>query len=83
MNAVAGIEWRVDARRQTEAPPLGGGNQHSQSHAQLARDNANHVGIAAVGIDDHQLAQAGAMNALTDLAPDADEIFRRIAERAG
>ena len=83
VNAMAGVEGRIEARRQAEPAPLRGGDQHAEPHAQLAPDDADHIVVAAVRIDDDQLAQAGAMHALADLAPDTSEIVRRIRDRAG
>ena len=83
VNAMAGIEGRIEARRQPEPAPLRGGDQHAEPHAQLAPDDADHIVVAAMRIDDDQLAQAGAMHALADLAPDTSQIVRRIRNRAG
>ena len=74
---------RIVPRRQAEPAPLRGGDQHAEPHAQLARDDADHIVVAAVRIDDDQLAQAGAMHALADLAPDPGEVVRRVGDRAG
>ncbi len=82
MDAVGDIERRVEAGRQAEARPMGGDDQHSEPHPQLTGDDADHLGIAAMGADDNELAQASAMHGLADLCPDADEVLRRNADGA-
>src|SRR5262249_3677218 len=51
-------------------------------YAQIARYDADHIGIAAVRIGDHHLAQAGAMHAFADLEPAANEIVGRMGDGA-
>src|SRR5215472_14835197 len=57
-------------------------DQHAEPYAQIARDDADHIGIAAVRIGDHHLAQAGAMHAFADLEPAANEIVGRMGDGA-
>src|SRR6516162_4935751 len=77
MDAIGCVVGRIRIRRQAEAAPLAGHRQHAEAHAKFSRQDADHLGIAAVRVDDHQLAQARAMNRLPDLEPDTQQVLCR------
>ena len=83
VDAMDKVEVGVEPCGQPETAPLGGDHQHAEAHAQLAREDADDVDIAAVRVGDHHFAQARAVHAFADLDPDAHEIIGRMGDRAG
>ena len=58
-----------------EARPRGRHHQHVVADAELARDDVDHRHVAAVRVDDDQLLDAGAVDAVADVEP---EFCRRL-----
>src|SRR5262245_36621761 len=83
VDAVDKVEVGIKPRGQPETAPLGGDDEHAEAHAQLPRDDADDIDVAAVRVGNHHLAQAGAMHAFADLDPAAHEIIRQMADGAG
>ncbi len=59
-----------------EAMPRGRHHQHAEPHPEIARHDVEAAHVAAMRIDEDQLADAGPMDALADLGPGADDGVR-------
>ncbi len=82
------MPWRCSvtierARRVAEPVPRGGHHQHPVADPQVAGNEVHRRHVAAMAGDDHQLAQAGAVEAFADLGIGADDRLRRKRQRAG
>ncbi len=76
MDAVASFVFRNHSVRIAEAAPLGRDDDHLVADAQFPGDDAHHVDIAAMGVDDDQLADAGFGNLAADGRPGRDQDLR-------
>ena len=61
----------------------GGDDEHVAAHAQVARHDVGDLRLAAVAVEQHELAHACAGDALADLGPQPDQRLGRKRERAG
>ena len=83
MDADLVFQRRVHPRRHAEAPPGAVHHQHLAGDAQLARHHLEQRGIAAMRVDHHQLADAGAVHRLAELRPGGQRRLRGQRQRAG
>ena len=82
MDAVGALGLAEQAVRIAEAAPRGVHRQHVVAHAQLPRREIDQRDVAAMAVDDDELADAGAMHALADLDEGAQRGFGRERQRA-
>ena len=81
------MPWRISRARKAAriAEPVPGRvhREHPVPDPQLARDDVDDGDVAAVRVDEDELAAAGPVHALADLRPGADQGLGRQGERAG
>ena len=82
-----GTETRVDVLplcvQQRQVEPVDAVDQQPQARAQVARHQVERAHLAAVAVEQHQLAHAAGGHTLTDLGPDAHQRLGLERERAG
>ncbi len=83
MDAEATLVGVEEPVRHPEPVPLRAHHEHPLRDPQFAGDDVYDGGVAAVRIDDHELADPRARHADADVDPVGDEPVRRTRERAG
>ena len=83
MDAVAVLQFGIHAGRASEALPARLHRHHREAHAQLARDDAHDLLVAAMRIHHDQLAQAGPRDGDAELGPGIDQRGGRQRQRPG
>jgi len=82
MDAVAAFMLGDHTLGIAEAAPLGRDDHHLVAHAQFPGDDAHYVDIAAMGIDDDELANSGFGDFCADCGPGRDQDFRAEGQAA-
>src|SRR5260370_6155345 len=83
VDAVLELGLREEPGRRPEAVRAPSHHEHPAPDPQLAGHHVHQLRLAAVAVEDDELAHAGAGHALADLGPDADQGLRGMRERAG
>ncbi len=83
MDAVERLLPGRQAVGMAEARPRRPDHQHLVAHAELARDDVDHRHVAAVGVDQDELLDAGAVDAVADVEPELRRGLPGRRERAG
>ena len=83
VDAVLHLGRREKPVRQAGAEPAAHHDEHLQPDPQVAGDDVHDLRLAAVAVEQDQLADTGAVDALADLGPDADQGFRRQRQGTG
>jgi hypothetical protein len=83
VDAVARLGLGEQARGLAEAVGVRDHRDHAEAHPQVLRDDPRDVALAAVRVDDHQLAQPRAVHRLAELVPQPHQRLRAEGQRAG